>query len=138
VFGGLGDLVAGRFRRMAAARARIAVLYAIAGLFVVITLVALLVAASIVLAAHVGPFVASLLVALMSCLVAIILLVIALAQKKAAERREAEEAAAQRQTMLLLMAGLPVLRNRTSLLVAVAVGILVGLGTAPGKDDPET
>ncbi len=137
MMGALGDLVTGRFRRMAASRARIAVIYAVAGLFIVITLVALLVAASIILADHVGPFMASLLVALFACLIALILLVVAMAQRKAAEKREAEDAAAQRQAMLLLLAGLPVVRNRTTLIAAVIVGVLVGLVTAPGKDDPD-
>jgi hypothetical protein len=59
------------------------------------------------------------------------------AQRRAIQQREAEDAAAQRQALLLLATGLPVLRNRTTLLAAVAVGILVGLVTAPGKDDPE-
>ena len=121
---------------MAAARARIAVIYVVAGVFVLLTLVALIVAASVLLAERVGPFAASLLAALFSSLLAIILLVVAMAQRRAAEKREAEEAAAQKQTMLLILAGLPVVKSRTTLLTAVAVGILVGLITAPGKDDP--
>lgn len=131
------ELLTGRYRRMAGARARVGMIYAAAGLFVVFTLVALLVAGSIVLSQYVGAFAASLLVALFSCLVALILLLVAVAQRNAARRREAEEAAAQRQALVLLAASLPVLRNRTMLLTAVAVGILVGLVTAPGKDDPE-
>jgi hypothetical protein len=134
---GLVDLVTGRYRRIAAARVRIGMIYALAGLFVVITLVALLVAASIVLADQVGPFAASLLVALFACLVAMVLLLVAVAQRRSAKVREAEDAAAQRQALLLLLAGLPVVRSRTTLLTAVAVGIVVGLLTAPGKDDPE-
>lgn len=131
------DMFAGRYRRIAAARVRIGAIYAVAGVFIFVTLLALLVAASIVLAWQVGPFVASLLVALFSCLIALILLLVAVAQKKAAEKREAEEAAAQRQAMLLLAAGLPVLRNRSTLIMAVVVGLLAGLVTAPGKGDPE-
>jgi uncharacterized membrane protein YfcA len=122
---------------MAATRARIGVIYAVAGVFIFITLVALLAAGSIVLASQVGPLVASLLVALFSCLIALILLLVAVSQRKRAEKREAEDAAAQRQAMLLLVAGLPVLRNRTTLIMAVVVGLLAGLVTAPGKDDPE-
>jgi hypothetical protein len=137
MLGAVTDLLVGRYRRMAAARARIGAIYAVAGVFIFITLVALLVAGSIVLAARVGPFVASLLVALLSCMVALILLLVAVAQRKKAEKREAEDAAAQRQAMLLLAAGLPVLRNRSTLIMAVVVGLLAGLVTASGKDDPE-
>jgi uncharacterized membrane protein YfcA len=137
MLGALSDLLVGRYRRMAATRARIGVIYAVAGVFIFITLVALLAAGSIVLASQVGPLVASLLVALFSCLIALILLLVAVSQRKRAEKREAEDAAAQRQAMLLLVAGLPVLRNRTTLIMAVVVGLLAGLVTAPGKDDPE-
>ena len=134
--GGLADLLTGRFRRMAAARARGAAIYAVAALFFVIALLALLLAGTILLARAVGPLPATLLVALGACLIGLILLLAANARGRAARRREAEDAAAQRQAMLLLMTGLPILRSRTGLLAAVAVGLLVGLMTAADKDDP--
>jgi Ca2+/Na+ antiporter len=131
------DLFLGRYRRIAEARARIGMIYAVAGLFVVFTLVALLVAGSVLLAEWVGAFAASLLVALFTCLIALVLLLVGVAQRNAARKREEEEAAAQRQALVLLAASLPVLKNRGLLITAVAVGLLVGLVTAPGKDEPE-
>ena len=132
------ELLTGRYRRMAEARARVGAIYAAAGLFVVFTLVALLVAGSILLAEWVGAFAASLLMALFSCLVAMVLLLVAVAQRNAARKKEAEDAAAQRQALVLLAASLPVFKSRTTLLTAVAVGLLVGLITAPGKDKPDS
>ncbi len=135
--GDLAELLTGRYRRMAAARARGAAVYAAAALFFLIALLALLVAGTILLARVVGPLPATLLVALGACLIGLILLLAAGAQSRAARRREAEEAATQRQAMLLMMAGLPILRSRTGLLAAVAVGLLAGLLTARDKDDPK-
>lgn len=136
--GGLADLLTGRFRRMAAARARGAAIYALATLFFVIALVALLVAGAIVLARAVGPLPAALIVALSACLVGIILLIVAAVRGREGRRREAAEAAAQRQAVLLMLAGLPILRSRTGLLATVALGLIVGLMTAANKDGADS
>ena len=136
--GGLADILTGRYRRMAAARARGAAVYAAATLFFLIAFLALLVAGTILLARAVGPLPATLLVALGACLIGLILLLVAGAQGREARRREARDAAAQRQAIGLMMTGLPILRSRTGLMAAVAVGLLVGLMTAQDKDDPKT
>jgi hypothetical protein len=135
--GGLADILTGRYRRMAAARARGAAVYAAAALFFLIAFLALLLAGTILLARAVGPLPATLLVALGACLIGLILLLVAGAQSREARRREAKDAAAQRQAMGLMMTGLPILRSRTGLMAAVAVGLLVGLMTAQDKDDPK-
>ncbi len=135
--GGLADILTGRYKRMAAARARGVAVYAAAALFFLIAFLALLVAGTILLARAVGPLPATLLVALGACLIGLILLLVAGAQGREARRREAKDAAAQRQAMGLIMTGLPILRSRTGVMAAVAVGLLVGLMTAQDKDDPK-
>jgi hypothetical protein len=59
------------------------------------------------------------------------------AMLRAELRREAEEAQTQRQAISLILDALPVFRSRSTLLVAVALGILAGLVSASDKDDPK-
>lgn len=133
----LGAMLTGRYRRMMAARARIGAIWAVAMGFVAVAVLALIIAGSILLARVVGPLAASLWVAAGAALVAVVLIILAVASHRAALRREAEEARAQRQAIALILAALPVFRSRSTLLMAVVVGILVGLVTAPDKDDPQ-
>ena len=134
--GALLDLVAGRIRRLAAARLRVAALQALAAGF---ALLALIVAGGILLARAFGPLWACLIVGAGALVVALILVLVAAAQNRAARRRDAADAAAQRQALLLLTAALPALRSRSTLLVAVAIGILAGLATSgpSGADDTD-
>ncbi len=140
----LFELVTGRFRRLARARLRVALLQLSAGAFGVIALTALLAAGAILLSRWIGPFGAALASALAAALAALVLFLAAAAQRRAADRRDATEAAAQRQALLLLLAGLPALRARGTLLAAVALGLLAALAAAadrspddhPPKDNP--
>lgn len=135
--GSLAALLTGRLRRMAAARARIGVIWAVAAGFAVIAVVALIVAGSVLLARHVGPMMASLWVAAGAGAAAVVMALVAGAMLRAELRREAEEAQTQRQAISLILAALPVFQSRSTLLVAVALGILAGLVSASDKDDPK-
>ena len=133
LFANITATVAGRLKRAARRRMGSALLVGLAVLFVGIAIVAGFGAIGVVLAAYWGALAACLIIAGAALVIAVVLVVVADQLTKAARRRQRAEAAEMQEALLAVKAIVPDLSSFKALLIATALGVLVGLVTAKPK-----
>ena len=131
----IAAFLAGRVRQAARRQMGRALLVGFALLFVGIAIVAGVAAIGVALATRWGAMAACLIIAVAALMPALVLLVVVAQQAKAARRRWRAELAQLQEAAGLAKAILPHLTTSSTLLIATALGLMVGL--TAGKQSPQ-
>jgi hypothetical protein len=126
----VGAILKARMRRAARRQMTGALLGGLALLFTGVAIIAAIAAIGVALAARWGVLAACLIIAAAALLVAILLVVVVIQQAKEARRLQRAELAQLGQTMLAARAIATDITQGKALLVATALGLLVGLAAA--------
>jgi uncharacterized membrane protein YqjE len=131
----LAATLASRIRLSARRQMGTAFLFGLALLFVGLAIVAAIAAIGVALAARWGVLSACLIIAAVALVLAVGLVVVVTQQEKEAQRRRKAELEKWRQTILAAKAIAPDLAAGKALLIATALGLIVGL--TAGKKEPQ-